>query len=360
MPANSSRTLGELAAAARAELRGPAELPIIGIAPIETAREGQITFVARAKLRRHIADTKASAIILAPAHAGERRDGLPLLLCASPYLAYARISRLFARRPRPPAGVHPTAVVGEDAELGPEVSLGAGCVVGARARLGARCALGPNCVVGEDAELGDDCNLAAGVTIEYGVKLGRNVRVQVGAVIGSDGFGFARDERGRWEKIEQLGGVVVEDDVEIGANTMIDRGALGDTVIERGVMIDNVVHVAHNVRLGEDSVVSAGTGFAGSVRVGRRCLIGGGSAVSDHIELHDDTALAFRTTVTRGLRERGVYASTSPCLPQAAWRRNNILLGRLRGLFERVKRLEGAAAARGQAHENAYEKEERP
>ena len=316
--------LGQLADLARAEIKGDSELTIHSLSPIDAASAGDLTFIVDDKYIKYLKTTPASAIILSSAHERFAPSGATLLVSANPYLSYALVSAAF-KRPSDFAtgqlGAHPSAAIAPDASLGADCHIGPGAVIGAQSVLGDACVIGANAVIGERCVLQSHCVLDAGVVIGSDSQLGRAVRVSSGAVIGSDGFGYAQDGE-RWVKIEQCGRVVIGDDVEIGANTTIDCGALGDTVIKRGVIIDNQVQVAHNVLIGEDTAIAGGSLIAGSTEIGRRCRIGGGCAISGHLKIADDVTLLGKTTVSRSIRKKGAYASSLPTMDRATWHKN--------------------------------------
>jgi UDP-3-O-[3-hydroxymyristoyl] glucosamine N-acyltransferase len=255
------------------------------------------------------------------------------------YVGYARAAQAF-EPPEPGApGVHASAWVDEDAVIHESAVIAAQCSVAAGAVIGAGAYLGPGCSVGRDSVIGDDCWLAGNVVLRHGVTLGRRVRVQPGAVIGSDGFGMAQ-ENGRWIRVPQLGGVRIGDDVDIGANTTIDRGALDDTVIEKGVKLDNQIQIAHNVHIGENTAVAACTGISGSTRIGRSCTIAGGVGIAGHLEIADNVHLSGMAMVTKSISEAGAYASGTGLEPQARWRRNTVRYHQLDSLARRLIALE--------------------
>lgn len=330
-------SLGELADRIGAELRGDADQVVERVASLRRAVPGEVSFLANARYRPHLCGTRASAVILSPRFS----DVCPVdaLLMENPYLGYARAAAALNPQPDPPRGLHPSAWVSEEAQLHESAWVGAQAVVEAGASVAAGAYIGPGCMVGSRVFVGEDCRLVANVTLCHGVRLGRRVQVHPGAVIGADGFGLAEDE-GRWVKIPQLGGVDIGDDVEIGANTTVDRGALEDTVIERGVKLDNLVQVGHNCRIGEHTAVAGATGIAGSVSIGRRCRIGGGVGINGHIELTDDVHVTGRSVVAQSIAEPGVYSSGVPLQETQAWRRNYLRFCRLDELARRLKRLE--------------------
>ena len=247
-------TLAELAARFGGELLGDGSVAIRQVAPLDQAQADEIGFVSQARYLAQLADTRAAAVIL-PADARDA-TALPRILTPNPYLYFARVSALLNPPPRPPAGIHPAATVAPDAQIAADASIGAGAVIGAGACVGARTVVGPNCVVGDQARVGADCLLHANVTLYHRCEVGDRAILHSGCVIGADGFGFAPNE-GRWEKIPQIGRVRIGDDVEVGACTAIDRGALEDTVIEEGVKLDNLIQVAHNVTIGAHTAIAA-------------------------------------------------------------------------------------------------------
>jgi UDP-3-O-[3-hydroxymyristoyl] glucosamine N-acyltransferase len=330
-------TLAELVDRLGGELLGDGTRTIRQIAPLDRATADEIGFVAQTKYLAQLANTGAGAVILPP----DARDAceLPRILTPNPYLYFARVSALLNPPPRPPAGIHAAATVAPDAQVEADASIGPGAVVGAGARIGARSVIGPNCVVGDAATIGADCLLHANVTVYRGCTIGDRAILHSGCVVGSDGFGFAPDE-GRWEKIPQIGRVVIGNDVEIGACTTIDRGALEDTVIEDGVKLDNLIQVAHNVTIGAHSAIAACTGIAGSTKIGRHCTIGGAAMIFGHIEIADGTRISTNTLITKSLPKAGTYTSALPFSEHEVWQKNAVHMRNLDKLVKRVKELE--------------------
>ncbi len=326
--------LGELARRYDLELQGDPDLLINGVCTLRNGRHGALSFLANPLYARYLETTAASAVVLAPTYAHRCRAAV--LISEDPYLAYARIAALFAEEARPAPGIHPRAWVSEDAFVDSGAAVAAGAVVEAGAHVAAGVLVGPGSVIGEGCVIGADCRLGANVSICDGVRLGERVRVLPGAVIGSRGFGLARDGAG-WLEVPQLGGVVIGDDVEVGANTTIDRGALEDTVIEDGVKLDNQIQVGHNVRIGAHTAIAGCTGIAGSVTIGRRCMIGGHVGINGHIRIDDDVAVMGMTMVTKSLRGPGVYASGLPVEPASTWRQLVARVRRLHKLENKIK-----------------------
>ncbi len=330
-------TLSDLVARFGGELMGDGARKVRQVAPLDRATPDEIGFVSQNKYLSQLADTRAGAVIL-PADAGDATD-LPRILTPNPYLYFARVSALLNPPARPAAGVHPAATVAPDADIAASASIAAGAVIGAGAKIGERSVIGANCVVGEQARVGSDCLLHAHVTVYHRCVIGDRVILHSGCVIGADGFGFAPND-GRWEKIPQIGRVLIGDDVEVGACTTIDRGALEDTVIEEGVKLDNLIQVAHNVVIGAHSAIAACTGIAGSTRIGRHCTIGGAAMIFGHIEIADGTRISTNTLITKSLPKAGTYTSALPFSEHETWQRNAVHMRNLDKLVNRVKALE--------------------
>ncbi len=308
-----------------------------GVAPIEEAEAGQISFIANPKYVKHAHKTRASALIVPEdLHVA---TSATLLRARNPYFAFQQVVRLFHPETlRLPVGVHSSAVIDPTAQLGPDVAIGPFAVVEARAKIGARTQIFPGCYVGPDVQIGEDCVLHVNVTVRERVQVGNRVVVHAGTVIGSDGFGFAR-EGGVYHKIPQAGTVVIEDDVEIGANCAIDRATLGETRIRRGVKMDNLIQVGHNVEIGENTVVAAQAGFAGSTRVGQNVMVGGQAGFAGHMSIGDNALISAQSGVTKS-----VPANTRvfgyPARPVEQARREEAALRRLPELIKRVRALE--------------------
>ena len=339
---NSVR-LGEIVAALGGELRGDPAQEIARIAPLETAGGDAITFVAQAKLRAALEASSAGAIVVAPSLVSAAPNGRNLVVTDDPYLYFARLTQFWARRlrPAPAAGVHPTAFIALDASVAASASVGPHAVVEAGAVIGERVQLGAHCVVGAGSNVGADSVLHPRVTIAAGCSVGERCVFQSGAVIGADGFGIAPTQ-GRWERIEQLGGVRIGNDVDIGANTCVDRGALEDTVLEDGVKLDNQIQIGHNCHIGAHTVMAACVGIAGSTKVGRNVLIGGAAMIQGHIEIADGVTVSASTMVMHSLRKKGVYTAIFPVDEHASWEKNAVTLRNLYALRERVRALEKA------------------
>ena len=339
---NSVR-LGEIVAALGGELRGDPAHEIARIAPLETAGGDAITFVAQARLQKALEASNAGAIVVAPSLVAAAPAGRSIVVTDDPYLYFARLTQWWAKRLRPaaPAGVHPTAWVAPDAVVAASATVGPHAVVESGAVIGERVQLGAHCVVGVGSKVGADSLMHPRVTIAAGCTVGERCVFQSGAVIGADGFGIAPTQ-GRWERIEQLGGVRIGNDVDIGANTCVDRGALEDTVLEDGVKLDNQIQIGHNCHIGAHTVMAACVGIAGSTTVGRNVMIGGAAMIQGHIEIADGVTVSASTMVMHSLRKKGVYTAIFPVDEHASWEKNAVTLRNLYALRERVRALEKA------------------
>lgn len=330
-------SLGELATRFGLELKGDPAKQIQRVATLAHADSNAVSFFANAAYQQQLEATAAGAVILKPEHS----DACPTatLLCADPYLAYARIAAEL--HPAPPllAGVHSSAAVASSATLGEGVCVAANAVIGEHCRIGANVLIGPGCVVGDNARVGDGTRLLANSTVMHDVVIGRRCIVHPGAVIGADGFGNAPSPEG-WVKVPQLGTVVIGDDVEIGANTTIDRGAIDDTVIGNGVRLDNLIQIAHNVRIGEHTAIASQSGIAGSTTIGRRCMFAGQTGFVGHITICDDVVIGGATMVTKDINSPGFYTASFPAEPGRDWKRRVARFRKLDELARRVGRLE--------------------
>ncbi len=328
-------TLGELAALLQGELKGPPDLAIEGIASVDNATPREITFIAQHRFARLVAASQAGAFIVAPDLADLPR---PLIIVANPYLAYARVAAIFAPPLRRRPGISDRACLGDDLTLGREVAIGPLACIGDRVRLGDRVTIMPGCYLGDDVEIGAGTLLYPNVTILERCQVGERCIIHSGTVIGADGFGFVPTPDGN-VKIPQLGTVVIEDEVEIGANCTIDRGALGETRVGRGVKIDNLVQLGHNVSVGDHSLLVAQAGVSGSTKLGRHVIMAGQSGLVGHIELGDGVRVGAQAGVTHSL-PAGQDVTGSPALPQMEWLRMTALLPKLPDLWKRLKKLE--------------------
>ena len=329
--------LGMLADRIGAELLGDPERVVRAIAPLGVAGEGDLSFLANRRYLRDLGSTRASAVIVGPGDV----DASPtaVLVLRNPYLGYARAAALMATPPVVQAGIHPSAVVEAAADVSPTASIGPLAFVGSGATVGARSHVGPGSVLEPESSVGEGSRLVANVTVCRGVRIGARCLLHPGAVVGADGFGLANDS-GTWVKIPQLGTVRLGDDVEVGANTTIDRGALQDTVIGDGVKIDNQVQIAHNVVIGPDTAIAGCVAIAGSVRIGARCIIEGAAMISGHLDLADDVHVTGGTAVAKSIARSGVWSSGMPAQRSHVWRRMWVRMQKLDDLARRVSRLE--------------------
>lgn len=333
--------LGDLVADLGGALYGPPDRLIQQIAPLDAADSGCISFLAHPKYKQQLQTTLAGCVIVAPSVQTEATERTAAIVTDDPYLYFARLTQWWARRVRPaaPAAVHPSAVIDPSATIGQGVSIGPCVVIEAGAFIGDGVVLGAHTVVGARARIGQGSRLSPRVTVGFDCVIGERCILHSGAVLGADGFGFA-PAHGRWEKIEQLGAVIVGDDVEIGANTCIDRGALGDTVLEDGVKLDNLVQIGHNVRVGANSALAGCVGVAGSANIGAHCTVGGGAVVLGHLSLADRVNVSAASVVTRSIHQSGLYSGFFPLDDNASWEKNAATLKNLHVLRERLRALE--------------------
>lgn len=330
--------VADLAAALGLQCRGDSQLELTGLAPLATAQSGHLTFVAGAKYRQTLVQTKATAVIVSEEFVNDC-PAPAVLISENPYKSYAEASRWFDPAPTSPPGIHPSATIDSTGRLGANVSIAANVVIAPNVVIGANTVIGAGCVVGANTQIGDNCLLHPCVVIYHGVNIGNSVIIHSGTVIGSDGFGFAPSKQG-WIKIHQNGGVSIGNNVEIGANTCIDRGAIENTVIADGVIIDNLVHIAHNVKIGEQTAIAACVGIAGSTTIGKRCTVAGMVGIADHLTIADDTHFTGMSTITRSIDSSGVYSSGGILEDTRSWRRNAMRFHKLDEMYQRLKKLE--------------------
>ncbi|MBN2689698.1 MAG: UDP-3-O-(3-hydroxymyristoyl)glucosamine N-acyltransferase [Gammaproteobacteria bacterium] len=325
-------TLKEIADFLKSEFRGDANCSITSVAPLDKAQTEQITFLERAKFRPFLKTTKASAVIISEKDAS-RYDG-NIIIVKNPYAAYAKITELFVT---PPKGS--TAQIGDNCTIPESAILGAGVVIGHNVTIGENSIIGPNCTINDNSTLGKNCRLYANVNIYQDVIIGDRAIIHSGAVIGSDGFGMANED-GRWIKIHQLGSVKIGNDVEIGANTCIDRGALEDTIIGDGVKLDNLIQVAHNVQIGDHTVIAGCTGIAGSAKIGKHCMIGGAANINGHINICDKTIISGTSSVARPIDEADVYTTGFTAIKHRDWMKIVSKIYQLGEISDRIQKLE--------------------
>ena len=336
-----SLSLGELAVRFGCELRGDPDVRVDSIAPLSGAHAGAITFLANPRHRPELASTQATAVVLDAKSASS--CPVAVLIATNPHATFARIATLLYPRAAAPAGIHPSAVVAPDARVDASAHVGAFVSIGSGAVIGARAIIGPHSIVEHDVSIAEDVRLVARVTVCHGVKLGARTIVQPGAVIGGDGFGFAKDGE-RYVPVPQVGTVVVGTDCEIGANTTIDRGAIHDTVLEEGVKLDNQIQIGHNCHIGAHTAMAACVGLSGSVTIGKRCMIGGMAGFVGHLSVCDDVAITGLTMVSHSIVQPGVYSGGIPAENARTWRR---LVGRFKRLDVFARRLAAVERATG-------------
>jgi UDP-3-O-[3-hydroxymyristoyl] glucosamine N-acyltransferase len=337
-----SLTLADIAARLGAQLRGDPAYLITGLQTLAGAGPAQISFLSNPRYREELLSTRAGAVILRSDDA-EAFTGNCLVL-ANPYVAYAQLAALFDRTPRLATGVHLAATVSPSARIDVSAAIGPHAVIGDEVEIGPGSVIEAGAVVQARTRIGRDCRIRANAVIYHDCVLGDRVNIHSGTVIGSDGFGFAND-KGRWHKIAQIGRVVIHNDVDIGANTTIDRGALGDTEIHEGVIIDNQVHLAHNVVIGAHTAIAGCCGIAGSSRIGAHCVFGGNVVVAGHIEITDHVQLTGMAMVTKSITEPGSYSSGTGFQPSADWKKSAVRFRQLDEMARRLRQLESELAA---------------
>ncbi len=342
-----ARRLQELAQAIGAELRGDPETTISGVGTLQHAIPGQLSFLSNPAYRRYLASTQAAAVILSP----EDAEHCPVaaLITENPYLGYARAASLLYPQPAFAPGIHPSSVVAASAHIDPSAHIGACAVVGEEVAIGAEVTIGPGCVIEAGCRIGPGSRLVARVTLCRDTQIGERCLIHPGAVLGADGFGLANDN-GRWEKVPQLGRVRIGNDVEIGANTTIDRGALEDTVLHDGVKLDNQIQIAHNVEIGEHTAMAGCSAVAGSTKIGRHCTVGGLTGVVGHLRIGDNAHFSAATLVTRSFESPGYYSGGLPAMENGEWRKTVARVRRLeemnnelKALKKKVRKLEGGS-----------------
>jgi UDP-3-O-[3-hydroxymyristoyl] glucosamine N-acyltransferase len=330
-------TLDELASRFGCRVEGDGATVVSRVATLGSATPESISFLANPLYRSQLAATRAGAVILDSAAAAD--SPAPCLVCDNPYAVYAQVAAVLHPRPAPQPGIDPAASVDPTASVAPSAEIGPQAVIGANATVADDAIVGAGAVIGSGASVGPGTSIAPLVSVGVNVRIGARCIVHSGVVIGADGFGFAEHE-GEWIKVPQLGSVVIGDDVEIGANTTIDRGAIEDTVIEDGVKLDNLVQIAHNVHIGAHTVMAAMSGAAGSTRIGKRCKVGGATIMVGHLSICDDAMFTFASIVTKSVTEPGVYGGSLPAEEASKWRRNAARFRQLDSMHDRLRQLE--------------------
>ncbi|WP_392433574.1 UDP-3-O-(3-hydroxymyristoyl)glucosamine N-acyltransferase [Yersinia sp. HM-2024] len=329
--------LADLAQQLDAQVHGDGDIVITGIASMHSAEPSQITFLSNSRYQEQLATCNAGAVVLTEADLPFCKSAA--LVVKNPYLTYARMAQVMDTTPQPAQEIAPSAVISPQATLGVNVSIGANAVIESGAVLGDNVVIGAGCFIGKNTHIGAGSRLWANVSVYHEVVIGQSCLIQSGAVIGADGFGYAND-RGNWVKIPQLGSVHIGDRVEIGACTTIDRGALDNTIIGNGVIIDNQCQIAHNVVIGDNTAVAGGVIMAGSLKIGRYCMIGGASVINGHMEICDKVTITGMGMVMRPITEPGLYSSGIPLQPNKVWRKTAALVMNIDGINKRLKAIE--------------------
>lgn len=329
--------LGEIVERFGGELIGDANIVIRQVAPLSTAQPEHISFLANPKYRHHLQTCRAGALIIAVAE----RDvtTLPRILSNNPYAYFAKVSALLNPRHTEAPGIHPAAVIDGSTIIPDSANVGAFAYVGKNARIGERAVIGVGCYVGDGVVIGEDSLLYPQVTVYHDSVIGSRVVLHSGAVIGADGFGLANED-GRWIKVPQIGRVVIADDVEIGANTTVDRGALADTIIEEGVKLDNQIQIAHNVHIGAHTAMAGCVGVAGSAKIGRHCTVGGSAMILGHLEIADYVNISAGTLITKSIANPGKYTAVMPFSAHQDWLKNAAHLRHLDRMAKKLSELE--------------------
>ena len=332
-----SYTLKQLAEKIGAKVHGDESYVIHSLATLSNANAQQIAFLANKKYSQQLSDTKAGAVIIASTSLTACNTNA--LVMDNPYLGYALTAQLLDTTPKPAHNIHPSAQISEGVTLGEKVAIGANAVIEKGAVISDNVIIGAGCFIGEQAKIGSHTKIWANVSIYHRVEIGTNCLIQANTVIGSDGFGYAND-KGTWLKIPQLGSVIVGNNVEIGASTTIDRGALEDTVIKDGVILDNQIQIAHNVVIGENTAMAACSVIAGSSTLGKNCVIAGLVGINGHIDVVDNVVFTGMSMVTKNINEAGVYSSGMPCQTNKEWNKNNARIRKLESILKRMKSAE--------------------
>ena len=330
-------TLEKIASEIDAKLIGNAKKVITGVGTLQNAIDTDISFLANPKYRQYLKTTSAGCVIVSPADLAEVNTNA--LVIEDTYVAYAKVASLLYPEEQPDTGVHPSAVIGDNCGIADSARIAGQVFIGSNVQIGENAIIGPGCIIENDVVIKANSMLVANVTLCRKVIIGERVRIHPGVVIGADGFGIANNN-GQWLKIPQVGKVIIGNDVEIGANTTIDRGAIDDTIISDGVKLDNQIQIGHNVFIGEHTVIAGCVGISGSTRIGSHCAIGGGTGIAGHIEITDDVQLTGMSMVTKSIMTAGSYSSGIPVEPTREWHRNVVRYRQLDKLNDKIKQLE--------------------
>lgn len=342
---NKNYTLGQLANLLDATLIGNPDHQISGIASLQNAKHGQVSFVLSSRYQlvesswyeKKLMSTQATAIVLSPAHV--EKCPVDKLVVDNPYSGYMKLANLFAYKPKLAAGIHSSAVIGTGCNIHATARIGANCSIGDNVTIGADTVIHAGASIGDHVHIGNDCTIWSNVTLYYEVEVGDHVEIHSGAVIGSDGFGMFRDQDG-WKKLPQIGSVSIGNHVEIGANTTIDRGTIDNTVIEDGVKLDNQIQIAHNVVIGANTVIAGCVGIAGSVKIGKNCMLGGAVGIADNVEITDNVILTGMANVQKSITKPGIYSSGLGIMPHREWQKQAVRFRHLDDFARRLRELE--------------------
>ena len=336
---SQSYSLKQIAEFLGAKVQGDDSTSISGLGTLSSASVNDLAFVSNPKYIDQLAETQAGAVILAPSLADKYQGNC--LLVDDAYLSYAKISAWFDSAPKAQEGIHPSACIDSSAVIGNQVSIGPNVVIEAHAKIGKGSVIKANTVIGGRSEIGKNALIAANVTIYHDVRIGDRVTIHSGAVLGADGFGFAPNGGNGWQKISQIGGVVIGDDVEIGASTTVDRGAINDTLIGNNVILDNHVQIAHNAIIGDNCAMAAYAGVAGSTVLGKNCILAAGAHVVGHASLCDNVHVMAHSLVFKDIKDPNSYSNGAlPLMTTAEWSKNSVRMGQLNLLSKRLKKLE--------------------
>ena len=344
-----SYRLEEVARIINSDLEGDPNCLINSIMTLQNAKSGQISFLNNQRYLKYLPQTKASAVILRAEHKSQVPLSCHVLVTSDPYLAFAKIAQLFQSEKSYVVGIHPTCIIGKNCKIDGSVSIAPFCVLGNNVCLEQGVIIGAGCSIGEDVTIGAKSRLESNVSLYAETIIGERVIIHSGSVIGSDGFGLAK-EKENWIKIPQLGRVQVGNDAEIGANVTIDRGALEDTFIDTGVKLDNQIQIGHNVRIGSNTVIAGCTGIAGSTHIGKNCMIGGGVCINGHIEIADNVCITGMSSVVHSIPEAGIYSSTQSVQPQREWHKNSVRFRQLDKMARNLRRIETRLSVKTSNH----------
>lgn len=341
-------TLAELAKHVSGEVKGDGACEIESVASLQKATASQVSFLTSPSYRKLLASSEAGAVIMTAEDA--EKSTINAIITDNPYAAYAKVAALLSPAETYPAGIDPSAIIANDATISKSASIAAGVIIEAGVTIEDHVRIGPGCVIQRQSNIGEGSELVANVTIVHGCSIGKRVILHPGVVIGADGFGQAMDN-GKWIKVPQLGRVVIGDDVEIGANTTVDRGAIDDTIIEDNVKLDNQIQVAHNVKIGAHTAIASSTAIAGSATIGKHCKIAGMVGIVGHIEIADNVMITGKSLVSHSIRKAGVYSSCTPLEPNSQWRKNTVRFKHLDEMAKRLNKLEKQLAGNSDSGE---------